>query len=262
LTRYGNIGKRTRGKFDTKGGECVYTSSALHVEIDFEMNKGHERDVISDFVGNHLCLNKHIVLPKHVVVLHNTDMLTQDAMLALRKMFEAHANNILFVLTCHKTNAINEALLSRCMFVRCGVPRQSVDPFFEAFYKDLQISSQSFNVHRSLSIVENIIHNEHPDVANGIQTKCRSMLEQMKACNDVHRTVSSIREFARDVLCLQVSLPDMFRTFVALLDGDGKCVIDVVALAAHLDHIAHITHDHNILVERFLVEVYGVIKNI
>jgi hypothetical protein len=254
-----NVDRKRRAIFEVNVNgtrtECEYMSSCIHVEIDIERIKGSDKQMISEFVSNHLASTRAInsEIGKHIIVMHGVEYMSAIAGFALRKILECQRNNTLFILTCSKVSKVCEAILSRCTMIRCNIPREAVFDALDHMMSKLDIDE--FKIHENSSFITSLVTQTTTD---GVSSLVLKFMEKLMATEALDKAFEEIRAFSHLTITLNVSLAHLAREVMHFLmtTYPKMDMCGFVQLAATVEHKALSTNKTNIAQERLLWYVY------
>jgi hypothetical protein len=247
------------------GGMVPYTSSSVHVAIEFDgMDSETANSAVCEFFAKHLVVSRCYERRKHVVVMYNIDLMPNQCALALRKLVETSCTNVVVIATTSNISRLNEALRSRCVFVRCNVDVQRERDVIDALLmacgerrstptgrprSTLAARICSADPHNHTNLAESMV----VDFANNRLWRCKSVLD----------AVPCIKRFITDVSRFKLGAPDILKAAVAMVAED-PCV-DVAAVRSLVDAAAR--HEHasllhrkpNMALEAFFLHMYDCI---
>lgn len=240
--------------------EMPYTYTNVHTEIDLGLIASGERNLLSEFVHKHLGSTKSVNVnqAKRIVVLHGIDDST--SLFALRKVLESCSNNVLFILTAKNVSKINDAIKSRCAFVRCAVSETQFDAFCQSFMAAHGI--QEACVDRAEGITYTVLNFGQPEGEDGITRFINSHITALidPQCA-LPAALTSNRAFSFKMLHFQVPIAMVFRAVIRICSSKHKKVFKnklahIVHTAANLEHKAERVSKPSLPIEKLLHELW------
>ena len=252
-----NAAKKKRATFEvtinnTKT-ECEYLSSSVHVEVDIEKAKGTDKQLISEFVSNHVAATKSIYKNKHIIVLHGVEHLSQIASFALRKVLECQRNNTVFIMTCCRVSKVCGAITSRSAMLRCNISTNSTYEALDMLMTNLNIDE--IKIHDNNTLITTLVTQSASD---GIPTIIHKFMTNLIKVDSVEKAFSAIRTFGYACIALNIPLSLLCREVLQFSHAHSKDIdmCAFVQLAASLEHKSLSTNKTNLAIERLLLYAY------
>lgn len=256
-----------------------YASSSAHVELDFDgMDTATAGAAISEFFAKHIggsrCYAAHAssAPKKHIVVMFNLDTLPQRCVMSLRKTIETCSHNVVCIATCLNASKLNDALRSRCAFVRCNVSADSEAALVALLAAPRQPTKHTKNTRGTMSTLPCRIiaaaDGEEADPADPADPEIgclrfvrRFVAYDLKACESVLDAVPAIRKFVQTLVRMHVPIATAMRVALETClatTPDHNVSVSLIAAAAHHQHAIVMMSNHkpHVALEAFFVRVY------
>lgn len=106
--------------------EINFIESKYHFEINLYEYGNYDKNIITEFLKYILTFNNVTELKYKIIVIHHFDKVSKTAQLALRRIIEQYHKVGRFILCCENINKIDEALLSRFVYIRVPRPKPEI----------------------------------------------------------------------------------------------------------------------------------------
>lgn len=231
-----------------------YTYSDYHFEFDYS---DKYLEFIKSITSNTTITNRQII-----IFLKNVDAVPKSHQYALRRMLERY-QHVKFFMSTRTLSDMEPAIISRSFLLNCTFPKQRIHNCLSQVFADQMSESQLVDVltknnHNIISTIIYISNKfEKPKIEQNIVSFLKGMTKERNPLN----VVMNIRELCYKLFHLNVEFPFVCNVVINAL-AQHKKLPDIVDLSASIDRKNCVSNKNIILYEKYLLEVYRIVKGI
>lgn len=247
ITGYHNFNlKRKQEKINVNNNSVEFDvlQSENYIELNPSLNGFYDRWIITEYIQS-IIEFKNILVSRHIVVIKDLDKLTHNAYMTLRRILEKYSINSLFIFTATNISSINEAILSRCLNIRCPlVSDKAIKQFLSLNINDKAIlknvaSNCDRNIYKAILIhsqinntaiaikqnsadsdddnEDNLKNEENEIKANAFRLILQEEIKEhylfIKKTKDILKVAKSNRDFLHKILNFNYGYEDILMIF-------------------------------------------------
>ncbi len=238
-----------------------------YIEINPSINSFYDRWIITDYIQNIIKI-KNITQRKHIIVFKDLDKISNNSFMTLRRILEKFSNNVLFIFTSTNLAYVNEAIISRCISIRCPLENEkNLKNFLGIYLKDktkikdiLSNSNRDINkimlIYSKLNLEEEYI----PVLFNEI----KEHYIYIKKTKDIIKVAKENREFLNKILNFNYSNEEIIKNFQEIFVKTYKKKMNILRLL--IDLLRELDVDlincqkDFFAYEKFLLKLYKIIN--
>jgi hypothetical protein len=221
--------------------EVPVVSTAYSMEFWPSEISVYDRNIVSDIIKP-IISQKSPVRARHIIVFHDAHLLSQQAMMSLRRMMEIYYNNALFVMIATTINGIPKPILSRCCLVRCPLLSKeqisaicnNVCDAMTSKKTPLEVSTlSSHDIYINLLNLDNN-GNNNSDI---LHNELKIFMDGLRKCRTPWTIYDRIKEYVHKVLYYKYSTRELFGTLISyIITKYGNKGATMIAVVAEADH--------------------------
>jgi DNA polymerase III delta prime subunit len=237
-----------------------------YIELNPSINGFYDRWIITEYIQN-IIKSKNITQKKHIIVLRDLDKLSLNSFMTLRRILEKYSCNSLFIFTSTNLSYINEAILSRCLNIRCPIETEKnmksfLNNYFEDKLKIKQILATSNRDINKVMFIYSKLELETiyiPILYNQI----KEHYQFMKKTKDVIKVLKENREFLNRILNFNYNNEEIIQCFQDILFKSMRKkrneFFKVIGLLKNLDLELINCQKDFFAFEKFLAKLYEIL---
>lgn len=248
--------KKSTGTFQASGSttELSYTYTDYHFEFDYS-------EKYLEFIKT-LTSNNTITKRQIIIFMKNVDSVPKSHQHALRRMLEKY-QHVKFFMSSKTLSDLEPAIKSRSFLLNCAFPQNKIYNCLRGVC-DTQMEEGKFaemlkeNNHNIISTIIYISNNfEKPKIEQNLISFLKNMTKERNPLN----VIMTIRELCYKLFHLNVELPYVCNIVIGQFSAHKK-IKDIIALSAEIDTQNCRSNKNLILYEKYLLEIYKIIKGI
>lgn len=248
--------------------ECEnYTSYPEFIEINVDQleNKMTLHEIVKD-IARHNDISALTKRRRRIIMVHNFDSLSITTMHAMRKVIESFYETTYFLLTCRTTSRIVDAILSRCIIINTNIDIKKATCML---LNECKRNDLSPHIDDILEIAEYDILN----VCYLLELKCpfehksalkdftKNALLRAKSCKGTDLEIL-IRDVCTKISAACIPVHVFARLIIEYVNEHAPFyILQVVKLAAELEHSSMISNKSLFATEQFLYEIASLLQN-
>lgn len=272
-SKYNNNTKSLQQKITVNNNivEFDVVLNSNYVEVNPSMNNFYDRWIITDYIQN-MIKSKNIIQKKHIILLKEVDKLSTNAYMALRRMLEKYSPNALFIFTSTNYSHINEAIISRCINIRCGLqPETNFNTFLGHYIQDKQLLKKILgSCHRNIDKATILLYkNFSNEFVPVLENEVKAHFALMKKTKDVMMIAKYNRDFLHKILNFNYEKNEIMKIFIDTIiknyckkdenkmsDSDRNKIYKFIALTAETDVTIVKSNKDFFVYENYLLKLY------
>lgn len=234
--------------------ELNYIYSDYHFEFDYS-------DKFLDFIKL-ITSNTTITNRQIIIFMKNVDIVPKNHQYALRRILERY-QHVKFFMSCKTLSDMEPAIISRSFILNCSFPQQRVYSCLKGVFENQMDESKLTEVlkENNNNIISTIIYISNKFEKPKIEQHLVAFLKGMTKERNPLNIVMGVREICYKLFHLNVELPYVCSVVINTF-AQHKKLVDIVALSASIDRKNCVSNKNIILYEKYLLELYRIIKGI
>lgn len=245
--------------------------SAFHYETSFTGLQYADRSVLGSLIETQFSTVDVSTRSFKILVIRNFEELTKPAQYAMRRQMETGVTAVRYIFICNRINAVEQALVSRCLAVRCGRLRvEQIQATLRGFCKaegievpDVYLDEASRVSHRNLGHAVHLLHcmiackSHEFDCPVELATRDLVLLLREKTY-----PADKIRERISSIQLSHISHSDVFRNVIRYCETvelEDTQLFQISEKAAQCNHMMSITNKYSIGMETFIAKAFKII---